>query len=239
VFLTGEAAGKRDFGNAFVAFAQEPFGAINPDLYQVLMGSLSNRSAEPSREMAGADTRCFCDRRQVKRAFEVRIHEVDCLADLATPLLPRRYCWVRHDGGRGVPSDKASNDRSRKIVDVDGGGGIIIVEHVTHSQHQPLDQRIAVPEPRENLDMPRVPGHQVASDFFENRPPQIEVEALQSPVDAYAEIHATWHHKHAAGWDYAAALSLLNPAMDRDGAVEMEDDQLIVHGIEALLERYF
>jgi hypothetical protein len=87
--------------------------------------------------------------------------------------------------------------------------------------------------------MPRVPGHQVAGDLFENRPPQIEVEALQSPIDADAEMHPTWHHEHAAGWDYAAALSLLNPAMDRDGAVEMEDDQLIVHRIEALLERYF
>jgi hypothetical protein len=87
--------------------------------------------------------------------------------------------------------------------------------------------------------MPRVPGHQVAGDLFENRPPQIEVEALQSGVDADAEIHAAWHHKHAAGWDYAAALSFLNPAMDRDRAVEMEDDQLIVDCIEALLERYF
>jgi len=237
--LAGEAAGKRDFGNAFVAFAQEPFGAINSDLYQVLMWSLSNHGAEPSREMAGADTRGFCDRRQVKRAFEVRLHEVDRLADLATPLLLRRCCWARHQGGRGVPSDKASNDGSRKIVGKEGGGGIIIVEHVTHSQHQSLNQRIAVPEPRENLDMSWVPGHQVAGDLFENRPPQIEVEALQSSIDADAEIHPTWHHEHAPGWDYAAALSLLNPAMDRDGAVEMEDDQLIVHGIEALLERYF
>ena len=90
VFLTGKAAGKRNFGNAFVAFAQEPFGAINPDLYQVLMGSLSDRGAEPSREVAGADARGFCDHRQVKRAFEVRLHEVDRLSDLATPLLLRR-----------------------------------------------------------------------------------------------------------------------------------------------------
>ena len=138
-----------------------------------------------------------------------------------------------------MPSDKASNDRSRKIVDVDGGGGIIIAEHVTHSQHQPLDQRIAVPEPRENLDMSRVPSHQVAGDLFENRPPQIEVEALQSRIDADAEIHATWHHEHAARRDNAAVLSLLNPAMDRDRAVEMEDNQLIVDRIEALLERNF
>jgi hypothetical protein len=65
------------------------------------------------------------------------------------------------------------------------------------------------------------------------------MEALQSPVDADAEIHATWHHEHAAGWDYAAALSLLDPAMDRDRTVEMENDQLIVDRIEALLERYF
>jgi hypothetical protein len=239
VFLTGEAAGKRDFGNTFVAFAQEPFGAVNPHLYQVLMGSLSNRGAEPSREMARADTCGFCDRRQVKRAFEVRIHEVDCLADLATPLLLRHYCWARHQGGRGVPSDEASNDGSRKIVDVDGGGGIIIMEHVTHSKHQPLDQRIAVPEPRENFDMLWIPGYQVAGDLFENRPPQIEVETLQSPVNSDAEIHATWHHEHAAGRDYAAALPLLNPAVDCDRAVKMEDDQLIVDRIEALLERNF
>jgi hypothetical protein len=113
------------------------------------------------------------------------------------------------------------------------------VEHVTHSQHQPLDQRIAVSKPRENLEMLWIPGHQVAGDLFENRPPQIEVETLQSPADADAEIQATWHHEHAAGRDYAAILSLLNPAMDRDRAVEMEDDQLIVDRIEALLERYF
>jgi len=90
VLLTGEAACERDFGNALVAFAQEPFSAINPHLYQVLVGSLAQRGAEPSREMAGADTRGFCDRRQVERPSEVRLHEVDRPADLATPLLTRR-----------------------------------------------------------------------------------------------------------------------------------------------------
>jgi len=56
---------------------------------------------------------------------------------------------------------------------------------------------------------------------------------------ADAEIHSTRHHEHSTRRNEAAAFALLNPAMDHDRAVEMEDDQWIVDCSKVLVKRYF
>jgi len=77
------------------------------------------------------------------------------IASMNSIALPRRPFASSSDSRhgarrvrRGILSDQARSDRAGEIIDIRRVRRIVITQHITYSEHEALDQRIAVSKPR-------------------------------------------------------------------------------------------
>ena len=82
VLLTRESTIERDVGDSCVGCPRQTFGSVDSEAHEKLVRRDADGCTKLACEMAGTEARSSRDLREVDRLLEVRLHVIDCLAQI-------------------------------------------------------------------------------------------------------------------------------------------------------------
>ena len=112
------------------------------------------------------------------------------------------------------------------------------MQRVSHPQHEVFYEGVDVAEAWQQFQTRGVTRQNTLRDFLNESATEIKMQRLHLCPEPDLIAHAAWHYDHATRWDGAATLALSDSAMDCDRAIEVQDDQRVVNGVETILERH-
>ena len=69
--------------------------------------------------------------------------------------------------------DQARGDRTGEIIDIHCGRRIVVAQHIAYAENESLNQRIAVPKPRQDFDMCGVAIQDISGDLLQEGTPEV------------------------------------------------------------------
>ncbi|HEV7438318.1 MAG TPA: hypothetical protein VGN94_01645 [Methylobacterium sp.] len=130
----------------------------------------------------------------------------------------------------GVGAQQSSSERAGELVGVDRGARVRVGQDLADPERKVLDQGILVAEAGHEFDVGGVAAGEVRGHLAQDRVAQVDVQALEAAFELHAEVHAAGQDEQATRPDCAPLLALAEDAADPDGAVEVEDHEVVADG---------